>query len=430
MSPSELVAKRLGHVLSDAQSERLEAVLREQVPQGRDLTSWVLELSQSRLQSEAWREILESVLVPKTQLFRHPEQLAALRDYLRARATGPQSVWSAACASGEEAYSLAACLGIQVRIVATDIGPHLLERAALGRFPRGDVSAVPQRYRGLFIPYAGGVKVSGALLPRVRFAWSDLRDVSTYPSRPGGGWDAIFCRNVLFYFGAQERLQILRTLSRQLSESGLLFLSPAEQVSEIEELETVTLAKGVYAYRRVPYGRSRWGRGRTRSGRLVPAAEPPAKPAPKPKPASKPAPKPKLEPAAPASGGGRAERLLDEAYEVGKADQARALELVAEASQLADLDGELHWAVARAYRRLGELSQAVSSFRRTLLLLPKCWEAAFQLSGTLFDLGRYPEAAKEYARTRRLMKGAPDPENLVAEADAACQRRIEECSRR
>jgi chemotaxis protein methyltransferase CheR len=431
MSPSELVARRLGHVLSDAQSERLEIVVRSQVPAGQTLEAWIAELSQSRLQSEPWSKILESVLVPKTQLFRHPEQLAALRDHLRARATGPQSVWSAACASGEEAFSLAACMGIQVRIVATDIGAHLLERAALGRFPRSDLSTVPQRYQGLFQPYAGGVAASSALLPRVRFAWSDLRDVSTYPSRPGGGWDAILCRNVLFYFKPRQRLEILRCLSRQLSESGLLILGPAEQVSEIEDLETVTLAEGVYAYRKVPFGRTRWGRGRSRSpsGRFAPEAPP--RPLPKPRPRPKPQPKPEQKsPAAQAPGpSGSADQLLERAFALRSRDSTRALELVHEAAGLADLDPELHWAVARAYRQLGEPAMAAASLRRTLLLSPKRWEAAFQLAGALFELGRHREAEREYARTRRLMVDVPDPENLVAEADAACRRRIDECRR-
>ena len=104
--------------------------------------------------------------------------------------------------------------------------------------------------------------------------------------------------------------------------------------------------------------------------------------------------------------------------------------MIQEASSLADLNPELHWAVARAFRRLGEQELAIASFRRTLLLAPKRWEAAFQLAGALFDLGRYREAEQDYARTRRLMIGVPDPEALVAEADAACRRRIDECLRR
>jgi len=417
VSPSELVAQRLGHVLSSAQEERLETVVRAQVPEGETLANWVVALSRTRLQSQHWARILESVLVPKTQLFRHPEQLTALSDYLRVRAKRPQSVWSAACATGEEAFSLAACLSLQVRIVATDIGAHLLERAAEGRFPRKDLEAVPERYRGLFLPYPGGVAASAALLPRVQFAWNDLRDVSTYPSRPGAGWDAILCRNVLFYFKPHERLRILRSLTRQLSDTGLLFLGPAEQATELDELETVTLSEGVFAYRKVPRGRRRWGRGRTGSSARG---------------AKEPAPRPRQQPppAPPVLPHGRAEGLLDEAYRLRSRDRPRALELIQEASSLADLNPELHWAVARAFRRLGEQELAIASFRRTLLLAPKRWEAAFQLAGALFDLGRYREAEQDYARTRRLMIGVPDPEALVAEADAACRRRIDECLRR
>lgn len=411
MSPSELVARRLGHVLSDAQSERLEAVLRSQVPKGRSLESWIQELSLARLQSEAWSKILESVLVPKTQLFRHPEQLSALRDFLRVRATGPQKVWSAACATGEEAFSLAACLGLGVEIVASDIGAHLLARAAEGRFPRADPSRIPARYAGLFLPYAGGVKAAPALFPRIRFAWSDLRDPSTYPPRPGGGWDAILCRNVLFYFQGEERLRILGHLARQLSDHGLLFLGPAEQVSEFEELETVTMRDGVYAYRRSPFGRRQRPSARLRAS--APAMQSPS-PAPPPEPASSPS---------------RFSELLSEARALAGEDHGRALEALGTASLLADLDAEAHWAVARAYRELGELSMAVASFRRTLLLAPTRWEAAFQLAGTSFDLGRYREAEMDYARTRRLMIGVPDPEAIVAEADAACLRRIDECRR-
>ena len=104
-------------------------------------------------------------------------------------------------------------------------------------------------------------------------------------------------------------------------------------------------------------------------------------------------------------------------------------DLLRQAAELADLDADLHWAIGRAFRRLGALPQAERALRRALLLSPHLWGAAFQLGGVLHDAGRPREAAKTYARAARLIELHPgDTEPFYRrEALASCHRRIAAC---
>lgn len=387
------------------------------VPPGADLGSWLTLLASEDLRGPAWCAVLPTVLVPRTEFFRHPEQLLSLRARIFKRPR-PGHVWSAACATGEEAFSLAACLGEDTRVVGTDLCQEFLGLAAAGRYPRRRFDSIPLVYRREFQEVAGGIAIRPKLHGRVRFQWSDLTDPASYPERPRGGWDAILCRNALFYFEPRRRREVLRFLARELSKEGVLFLGPAEQVTGIGELRLLRLAEGVYAYQRPRRPESSLG------------SSEPAK-------AVEPEPLFQIPPQVAEGGaswdgstseGGSPRELLVEAAALELDDPEAAKALLGQAAAEADLDANLHWEVGRAFRRLGEPALAVEALRRALLFSPDLWEAAFLLAGALFDLGRYREAQGVYERTRRLVAGATsDPESNAREADATCRDRIARC---
>lgn len=179
--------------------------------------------------------------VHRTEFFREPEAIARVRDELLAElaAAGARRVrlWSAGCASGEEAWSLVlACaetagkLGLELEVLGTDLDVRSLERATLGIYPEDALRKVPaelvergfQRGRGR---WEGHVRVREELRQRVRFERLNL--IGPAWSVPGP-FDAIFCRNVAIYFDAATGAQVLERLHGELAPHGWLALGQAE----------------------------------------------------------------------------------------------------------------------------------------------------------------------------------------------------------
>jgi chemotaxis protein methyltransferase CheR len=152
--------------------------------------------------------------------------------------------WSAGCASGEEPYSLgilwaralsARYPDLSLRIVATDIDEHLLERASLGRYSKSSLREVPTSWlTTAFVRGAGWYEVRPEYREGIEFVAQDIRQ-----ALPSGWFDLILCRNLVFTYFDPE-LQI-RTASRALSvlrPGGALVIGLKEALPEgIEGLE-------------------------------------------------------------------------------------------------------------------------------------------------------------------------------------------------
>ncbi|RXF75375.1 CheR family methyltransferase [Hansschlegelia zhihuaiae] len=142
--------------------------------------------------------------------------------------------WSAACSSGQEAYSLAMLLAERshllkdwrVEIVATDLSSDVVNRAKEGLFSQFEVQ------RGLpiklllkhFVQEGDRWRIEPALRQQVQFRTLNLlRDFSSL-----GRFDVVFCRNVLIYFDDVAKADVLERLSRQIAPDGALVLGAAE----------------------------------------------------------------------------------------------------------------------------------------------------------------------------------------------------------
>ncbi len=180
------------------------------------------------------RRLLSALAIGVTSFFRNPTAWTRLGALL-GESTTPVTLtaWSAGCATGEEAWSLALLLAdlesrgrgpIDWRVEATDLDERSLEVARAGSYsPRAaaDVAAV-------LGPVPGDVSsdrfvVPEALRPRVRFAQADL----TAPA-PTGDHDLILCRNVLIYFTPAAQARVMDHLLGALRPGGLLMLGKAE----------------------------------------------------------------------------------------------------------------------------------------------------------------------------------------------------------
>ncbi|MGO9942789.1 MAG: CheR family methyltransferase [Rhodoblastus sp.] len=188
------------------------------------------------------KKVTEAMTVNETFFFRdrHPFdgfRHAILPDLLKSRgATRRMRIWSAACSTGQEPYSLAMILdeearrlmGWSVDIVASDISESVLKRAREGHYTHFEVQRgmpTPHLVR-YFSKRKDQWSVNESIRARVDFRQQNLmRDFSHL-----GQFDIIYCRNVLIYFAPEQKRDVLHRLARCLAPDGYLVLGAAESV--------------------------------------------------------------------------------------------------------------------------------------------------------------------------------------------------------
>jgi chemotaxis protein methyltransferase CheR len=175
--------------------------------------------------------LLEAATTGETYFFRHPQQFRALGRLLIGSSEPGRTlqIWSAGCASGEEAYSLAALLQAlgrppgRDRILATDVSEGALAHAREGLFGRWSLRGVAPDLERLVTDRPGVTRLPPALRTAVRFERHDVRDAP-----PQTGFDAVLCRGVLPLLGADDVEPALRALLAAVRPGGYLVLAPAE----------------------------------------------------------------------------------------------------------------------------------------------------------------------------------------------------------
>jgi chemotaxis protein methyltransferase CheR len=187
------------------------------------------------------RSVAEAMTINETSFFREPAAYDLLRDALlpellaRRRGRRTLRIWSAACASGQEAYSLAMLLcehfpqlaSWSIDILGTDVSAGMIARAAAGRYSNMEVSrGLPQRFLKYMIRTGDEWEVSPALRGLCRF---QRRNLCTSPPLPQI-WDVIFLRNVLLYFPPATRDLVLLAIHGSVAPDGILFLGASEQL--------------------------------------------------------------------------------------------------------------------------------------------------------------------------------------------------------
>jgi chemotaxis protein methyltransferase CheR len=184
------------------------------------------------------RVFREAICVGETYFFRSPEHFAFLMDQvLRPQiAAEPESLraWSAACSTGEEAHSIAACLlaaappstGIRLEVLGTDLRPDSIRRARQGEYRAWSVRETAPIPVPLFHPIGDGrVRVNDDVRAITTFQTHDLLD----PPPPAfGEFNVIFCRNVLVYFDPEAIRQATKYLASRLALGGVIVFGVLE----------------------------------------------------------------------------------------------------------------------------------------------------------------------------------------------------------
>ncbi|HLF27129.1 MAG TPA: CheR family methyltransferase [Anaerolineae bacterium] len=220
-------------------------------------------LQHLRREETEWMRLAEEVTVHETSFFRHAGQFRILSDVIlpervrRRAAERKLRVWSAACATGEEPYSLAIAidrLGLpadwQIEILATDLSTRALETAEEGVYDRRRLRALtPDRLRYYFEPQGERFRLREKIRSRVTFTQFNLTQLEPLPQHLRG-MDIVFCENVLIYFLPEAARRTVDHLRTALSEGGYLFLGYAETLYGMAEGFSVMSFGDAYVYRR------------------------------------------------------------------------------------------------------------------------------------------------------------------------------------
>lgn len=255
---ARLVRRRGGLSLSDGKGASLEHRLLPVMRRYgfRETSALIKEL---RLGNDTLAAaVTEAMTVNETSFFRDPQQFARLRDEMLPRLLAAHGedrhlrIWSAACAAGQEAWSLAMMLdamplhGWTIDLIATDICGDAVARAEAGHYSQYDVM------RGLseedvarhFVPQESGFLISDRLKRMVRFRKFNLMDSYGWLD----GLDLVLCRNVLMHFDRAARLSVLERLTETMSPDGILVLGDTETVQGCSDLyHELPGGTGIYA---------------------------------------------------------------------------------------------------------------------------------------------------------------------------------------
>lgn len=203
-------------------------------------TEWLLA---ERLNREQIELLADFLTVGETYFFRDPNSFVVLENEIFPNliAQRQQSrfmrIWSAACCTGEEPYSIAMLLrkmipdidNWQINILATDINPTFLKRAESGTYSEWSFRATSDFYKEQFFKTRKNkFQIDPKIRKMVRFEWMNLADLEGLSDPHFNSMDVIFCRNVLIYFSGEHAAQIISAVGNCLVPDGYLFVGPNE----------------------------------------------------------------------------------------------------------------------------------------------------------------------------------------------------------
>lgn len=227
-----------------AQMERRLTVLRNK----EGYSTFDAYLQALRIHPALRANLLDRMTINVSEFFRNPERWAALLPVLRSLNKESITVWSAACSTGEEPYTVAILLTEfkqpKFRILATDIDLQVLAAAKAALYKPHQLQWVPKDIRErYFVQMNDQFMVRQEVSQHVDFQPHNLL-ADDYPT----GIDLIICRNVLIYFTDAAKQFVIKRFSNSLNDGGILFVGSTEQFfrSSLYQLESI----GPFLYQR------------------------------------------------------------------------------------------------------------------------------------------------------------------------------------
>lgn len=222
----------------------------------RDIDELAYRLREDRC-SPLRRKVLDAMTNNETWFFRDVYPFEALKTRLlpqiisRAEAARTLSIWSAACSSGQEIYSVAmlirenfpSLLNWKLSLLGTDLSEAILQRAEAGVYSQLEVNrGLPAILLAKYFRQSNrDWQLTSHVRDMARFRYLNLSS----PFPPLGPFDVVFLRNVLIYFSLDVRREILARVRQVLRPNGILFLGAAETTLNLDD-----------SYERVPFQKS------------------------------------------------------------------------------------------------------------------------------------------------------------------------------
>jgi len=403
-SVAELLHLRIGLRPDQTLRGRLRRSIHEEASRhGQDATSYLETLVTD---GAALQSLLNRVTVQETGFFRHPEQFEALvRDILPTLGR-PVRIWSAGCANGQEAYTLAMLLeesDTDGTVIATDLSTAALHRTTTARYLRRELSGLsPDRLARHFTRAGDQWEVNKSVRDRVRTMHHNLLDPVPRDVR---SCQVVFCRNVLIYLSPDQVRLFLDRIADDLTPTTTLFVGAAETIWQASDRFRAVHLGDTFVYRRTPAGSSRQPAAplEVQAGRIrTPAVDP-------------------------------ARRRPDDTLRPRKAQAFRDLPVRADAAprtlpepvpaitvdsaETAELEG-----IAQAAIADGDYGTAVVAFRKCAYLRPHDPMAQLHLGLALEASGDEPSARRAFAAARGILQAAgPDQSHAGLEGYAAAE---------
>ena len=188
-----------------------------------------------------FEEFVNYLTINVSEFYRNPEQWQIMDreiipDLIK-RFGKNLKIWSAACSTGDEPYSLVMALSKhlplnQIKIYATDLDKQVIAKAKTGLYVEKSIAGVPDEFKKKYFTKVGpSYQISNEIKARVEFKEHNLLK-DAYPT----DYHLIVCRNVLIYFTEEAKDEVFRKFQKSLKSGGFLFIGSTEQIINHREI--------------------------------------------------------------------------------------------------------------------------------------------------------------------------------------------------
>ena len=257
----DFIYEKSGIFISDAKKYLVEKKLVTRL-QERNLNSFEDYLSLLKYGStgDELNKLYDAITTNETYFFREPQQLSVCADnivpiVMEKKGSKDIKIWSAACSTGEEAYTLVMMLlekrsCSRIEVIASDISNEVIESAKKAVYGSYSMRNVPEPYLKKYFRSNGWThELDISVKSVVRFTNINLIDAAKM--RTVQGMDIAFCRNVLIYFDDKAKQKAVSLLYDSLRPGGFLFIGSSESLHNITRAFKPVMFNKVVAYQRV-----------------------------------------------------------------------------------------------------------------------------------------------------------------------------------
>ena len=371
--------------------------------------------------------LMDLLTIRESFFFRHRAQYETLKNHCLPRilkkkgAKEPINIWSAGCANGEEAYSIAMVVrdlipaeanGREVLIRATDISADALVQAKKGEYSERAIRELePSQVVRFFLKKGSRYFLKNEIKSLVHFEYFNLA-AKHFPLESMPLWDLIFCRNVIIYFGEEPAKRLIRNFYLALADGGYFFPRYSETLRYLNDDFVSLEQEGAFIYQKKPGEKTseiaarpraaaEKGKGFTlpRKKNLASIAKTETRKAENRKNRSVPSP---------------VDTILALAQE--HADQGKtmeAVELLGDLIASAPLCEKAYFLLAMIYRNTGDPQQAIRYLKKVAYLDPANPVVRLHLADVYREALENRDAAREYTNVITLLKSTEEPQTTI-----------------